>query len=686
MLEKYPLVMQEYPYDCGAASLLMIIRYFKGDYSFEELRKITFTDKDGCNALNIKDAAFSLGIDAHVVKGEVKDLKSYHFPLIAHLKNKHFVVVYAVDLLKKRVILADPGVGRQVISLKEFEDLISKNYILFDKPLNLNLEFSSYMKNILYKFLVKEKAPLFFITLNSLIYTFGMIFLGLETKYLIDLVLVYQNNLNLKAFFIIFLSVLVIKNISDGFRKQCVLLINKKLDYLLTSDLFKHIISLPTLYYKNRTTGDILKRVDEINVLKGVFIQLIVSFTDILVFFISFLFLYQINSILAKLVFSMVVINTFINLVLSKVYSRNIRKLKTFGSKLNTKLNEDISNILAIKGYQLEDKKAFLFDEMYGNYLLENELLERIKLKEDTLKIIIGDILRIIILFIGGKLVVLEKLAVGDLLAFFSIFLIFKESFFSLDGIYFNLIEFNEIIRRLDEMYAVKKEDLGVKKLTKRSFVGEIKFQNFSYSYKKEILKDISLKIAPNSRVLLMGKSGSGKSTLLKALVRYVEVSLGDILIDDKSINDYSLVDLRRNILYVSMDEKIYSDSLYNNIVLGRKVDYDEFLKVAKISKIEELVKDNPFKYESVVWEDGVNFSTGEKARIILGRALLSNAKIIMLDEIFMHIEKEKEALILKDMFESFPYKTFIIISHRKTNTKLYTHKYKIEEGKLYEL
>ena len=162
--------------------------------------------------------------------------------------------------------------------------------------------------------------------------------------------------------------------------------------------------------------------------------------------------------------------------------------------------------------------------------------------------------------------------------------------------------------------------------------------------------------------------------------MNYFAPDKGEVLINNKSISSYNLINIRKDITYISQNETIYKDSLYNNIVLNESIIYDEFLNICKICKVDEIVNKHKFKYDMNLEEDGFGLSGGEKSRIFLARALIKKSSIYIFDETLSNIDVEKEKEILKNVFDNFKTSTFIVITHRLVNKKLFNKVYDLNE------
>lgn len=169
-------------------------------------------------------------------------------------------------------------------------------------------------------------------------------------------------------------------------------------------------------------------------------------------------------------------------------------------------------------------------------------------------------------------------------------------------------------------------------------------------------------------------------------LVRYLEIPYGYISINNIDINHYHIDKLRNNITYVSQQEYLFTNSIYNNIVLNRNIDSKKISKILKLTLVDKILEKNKLNIESLVEENGFNFSGGERQRIILARALVKESDIYIFDEALNQIDVENEKIILENIFKYLKNKTIIVISHRFNNNDLFDKVLSLEKGKINEI
>lgn len=214
-----------------------------------------------------------------------------------------------------------------------------------------------------------------------------------------------------------------------------------------------------------------------------------------------------------------------------------------------------------------------------------------------------------------------------------------------------------------------------------------IAYEDVSFTYpnrEESVFENISVDIKKGEKVALIGESGIGKSTFIKLLMRFWDVSSGKVIIDKKNLKEIPTSDLRDNQILVSQETYLFNDSIEENIKIGNKeATREKVIEAAKKASIHEFIKTLPKGYETKVGELGGNLSSGEKQRIGLARAFLSNGEVLILDEPTSNLDTLNEGEILKAIKENCEDKTIILISHRKSTTAVCEKVYKLENKTL---
>jgi subfamily B ATP-binding cassette protein MsbA len=214
-----------------------------------------------------------------------------------------------------------------------------------------------------------------------------------------------------------------------------------------------------------------------------------------------------------------------------------------------------------------------------------------------------------------------------------------------------------------------------------------INFKNVNFSYEVNegpTLQSINLKFEGGKMTSLVGHSGSGKSTILNLIPRFYDAKSGDIIIDDQSIYGSTIESLRSEISMVSQETTLFDDTIKNNIKYGRQEATDEeVFKVAKLSYCDEFINNLPNKFDTLIGENGVRLSGGEKQRLSIARAMMKKSSIILLDEATSSLDSETESKIQDALQILTKNKTTIVIAHRLSTILNSNNIYVIDKGKI---
>ena len=236
----------------------------------------------------------------------------------------------------------------------------------------------------------------------------------------------------------------------------------------------------------------------------------------------------------------------------------------------------------------------------------------------------------------------------------------------------------------IDKVHEIK-EKIDAKNLQVNK--GQIELKDVEFKYQKEnnqILNSINLDIPGGKMTALVGHSGAGKSTILNLIPRFYDVDTGDIKIDNQSIYDTTIFSLRKNISLVGQDTTLFDDTIKNNILYANSNASDEEVQeAAKHSFANEFIENLPKKYETVIGENGVRLSGGEKQRISIARAILKKTPIILLDEATSSLDAETESKIQKAIQFLTKGRTTIVIAHRLSTILNADKIYVIDNGKV---
>lgn len=687
------IVLQDGIKDCGICCLLSIIRFYGGEVSKEYLRELTNTTKDGVTLYNLIEASRKIGFSAEGVSGKIEDIEVNNLPCIAHIninkKFKHFIVIYKINSEKHQLTIMDPAKGKKTISFSEFNLLSSNNYLFINPRKKLPIYKK---KKIIYRIIRKLFASnkktiivLIILTLNFFCLT---IVLSFHFKYLLEYSINYKISNIVPKISIIIGIIYLLKNMINYLKNILLNKWNILFDINLFEDTYKQILLLPYLYFKNRTTGEIISRFRDLNTIREYLTTLFCTTTTDLFSIIIFIIIMLEFNIKLTLIININILIIIIYIILSSKYKKKmIKKIHKNEDIINSYLIQGISNVDTIKGSHLEKRMIDKFNINYNafqesiyNY---NNFLEI----ENFTKSTINDLIYILILGIGSYLVIKNKMTLSNLIVYQTLVNYYLRSIINVIGILSNYGSFKVSLDRVEELYMLDEENFKNNYFyLPYNLDGNIDINNLNYKIgTKIIFNNLHLNIRKGERILLSGDSGCGKSTLVKMLMRYIETNFNTIKISGIDINHYHLQNIRSNITYVTSNEYLFNDTLKNNICLYKEYPEEDIFKVCEICLVDEIMKNKENYLDIIIEENGFDLSNGERQRIILARSLLKKTNIYIFDEALAQIDINREKKILESIFKYLENKTIIVISHRFNNKKMFDRILKLEKGQIYE-
>lgn len=683
---KYQFVRQDNLKDCGIACLMMIIKHYGGQVNYEYLRSMSKTDSNGTTAYHLIDVSKKLGFDAKGVRCNLSDLNHNNItlPCIAHVtinsSYEHYIVIYKINFKKQTLIIADPADSIKTITFSEFEQIWNNILII----LNTNtIPNTNYEEKSLLKFIIQinqgQKKFIIYIFTLSLITTIFSILITFFLEFMLD-ALNYGKRHYLILVFLLFLLFNLLKVMCEFFRNKLLIMFSQKIDLLLTTGTFKKIILLPYHYFRSRTTGDVISRITDVSIIKDFITKISVSlFIDLLLALLSFVILLFINKTLFLISLIILTIYSIIIVLFNKYYDKNLVDIQNKKANAMSYMVESISAFESVKGTSLENQTITKLEEEYSTYLNQTFKVENVYNFQTLLKELVNNIGFVIIIFIGCLLIMDNKLTFGQLLSFNTLLSYFLDPLKNIVNMDLDIKKSKIAFTRITNLELEHKDNA----LVEKKMLGSIKASKLNYTYndKKVILNNVNFNISTGNKVMLIGKSGGGKSTLVKLIMKYYECNRNQLFIDNVDINDYKVSSIKDNIVYISQNEMLFTDSLYNNIVYNRNIDIEDFLKIEKMCMIEDIIKENNAGFNMMLEENGFNISGGERQRIVLARSLLSKFNILIIDEGLNQMDISLERKILKNLFNEYKNKTIIIVSHRLENMDLFDQVLELSNG-----
>ena len=378
--------------------------------------------------------------------------------------------------------------------------------------------------------------------------------------------------------------------------------------------------------------------------------------------------------------------------VSAKTLGKRINKVTTEAQQksgyLTTYLVELFKNHKLIKIFQKEEYEKNRADKYLSNLKEKNQKIQTVFIRLSPIMETLTGIMIAVLIFYSGKLISNNELDINNFFSFLAAMMLAYQPVRALSGLNMTLNQgvsaASRILPIIDQKNVIK-ESLDAKSIQIKKSNVEFKNVNFSYNVEEKItLNSINLKFMGGKMTSLVGHSGSGKSTILNLIPRFYDAQSGDILIDDQSIYNSTLKSLRNQISMVSQETTLFDDTILNNIKYAKETATDdEIYHSARLSFCEEFINKLPNKFDTLIGENGVRLSGGEKQRLSIARAMLKKSSIILLDEATSSLDAETEAKIqdaLKTLTEG---KTTIVIAHRLSTILNSSNIYVINSGKV---
>ena len=353
---------------------------------------------------------------------------------------------------------------------------------------------------------------------------------------------------------------------------------------------------------------------------------------------------------------------------------------------LNTYLIEIFKNHKLIKIFQKENYEINRADSHVEKLKDKNKKIRLIYVRISPIMETFTGIMIAILIYYSGKLIFNGEIDINNFFSFLAAMMLAYQPVRSLATVNMAINQGLSAARRIlpiiDQKNSIieKNDDTDLKINN-----GTVKFENVSFKYdseEKKVLKSINLELEGEKMTALVGHSGSGKSTILNLIPRFYNILDGDIKIDNQSIYNTKIFSLRKNISIVSQDTTLFDDTIKNNIAYANlDASDEEIIEAAKLSYSEEFINNLPNKYDTIIGEDGVRLSGGEKQRISIARALLKKSPIILLDEATSSLDSETEEKIQKAINILTKNRTTLVIAHRLTTILNSNKIYVINDG-----
>jgi ATP-binding cassette subfamily B protein len=691
VLHRYPWVEQQSSSDCGAACLSMICRYWGKHFPLHVLRERANVGRAGASLKSLGNAAEGLGFHARPVRASLNRIAEQKNPWIAHWEGFHYVVVYQVR--GDRVTLADPAIGRRVVSRQEFQAKWT-GYALLLEP-TIHLQDTEIKQASLARFL-SALSPyrvliLQIILVSLLIQVFGLV-TPLFTQIILDKVVV-QRSLNTLNVFALGLVLFGIWGICMGAVRQYLLsYFSNRLDLTLISSFISHTLTLPLRFFESRRVGDIMTRVQENQKIQRFLIgQVVLAWLDFLTGIVYLGLMLYYNWRLTLLVLTLIPPIVLLTLGATPLLRKVSREIFSEAVEQNSSLVEMMTGIATVKAAATEREARWRWENLLTSQLNAQFRGQKLGIWLQATSGLINSLGSTMLLWYGATLVIQEQLTIGQFVAFNMMVGYVISPVLALTALWDELQEVLISVERLNDVFEARPEAaVQQAMLILPPLQGEVKFENVTFRYgedeERNTLQNISLDVSPGQTIAIVGRSGSGKSTLVKLLQGLYHPNKGRIWIDGHDLRHVLPQSLRSQLGVVPQECFLFSGTILENITLYRsEFSLEQIVEVAKLAEAHAFIQALPLGYNTKVGERGSMLSGGQRQRIAIARALLGNPQILILDEATSSLDTESERRFQRNLAQISRDRTTFIIAHRLSTVRNADHIIVIDQGVLVE-
>ena len=480
------------------------------------------------------------------------------------------------------------------------------------------------------------------------------------------------------------------KGVSLYLAKTIMIGVGEEVKKILQSDMLKSFIEADTQFIEDKHTGKYISNLtfDVTKITKLLTDALLSVFKDSLTLFgLMFVMFYQ-NWKLSLIALVMIPLAS----IMARTLGKRIRKVTTEAQEksgfLTTYLIEIFKNHKLIKIFQREKYENNRADKYIDALKEKEKKIGIVFVRSTPIMETLTGIMIAILIFYSGKLILNNEIGISNFFSFLAAMMLAYQPVRSLATLNLAVNQGISAAKRIlpiidNKKHIVDNKDSSPLKLSK----GNVKFLNVSFKYNNKeghVLNSINLNIEGGRMTSLVGHSGAGKSTILNLIPRFYDRISGDILIDGSSIYTATISSLRKNISLVSQDTTLFDDTIKNNIAYASPDAEDkDIIEAAKLSFSEEFINKLPNKYNTLIGENGVRLSGGEKQRLSIARAMLKKSSIVLLDEATSSLDAETENKIQEAINYLTKNRTTLVIAHRLSTILNSDKIYVIDNGKV---
>ncbi len=678
--------------DCGVACLLSVIKYYGGDAKIERLRELSGTTKQGTTLLGLYQAANEIGLFAEAYEADISNLIQQEEPCILHIiknqKLQHYVVYYGVE--GEDLVISDPAEGVKLVSKQELEkQWQSKTLLLLKKTEALTEEKTiksdkwSWIRE-----LVKED-----ITILSLALALGVFIailslsIAVFSQHLIDEILPLRDTFKLYMGAGLLIILLIGQSGLGYIRQLFILRQSRDFNNRIIDDFYQTLLRLPIPFFQNRKTGDLIARMNDAGRLQRTITFLFAEvMIDVLMIITASIYILTQSFLLGSFVLLCVPVYFGLTWYYNEEILTGQRCVMAAHAANESNYVDTIQGIATIKIANKETFFSNLTRSVFGYFQDQIFRLGKVGIGFGLWANVIGVLFSVTVLVFSSILVLNSEIQIGALVAIFQMTsqLIPSANRLALTNI--QIQEARVAFDRLYEFTSLEPEEYGeeteaanIEKLT------SIQVQDITFRFpgRSQLLKGVEFEVRKGEIVSLLGESGCGKTTMLHILQKFYKPESGSIIInEDHNLEDIPISSWRPKIASVFQEVKMFNGTLLENICLGDiREEAQKVVDFCRKFGLNTYFERFPQQYATILGEDGVNISGGQKQLVALARALYQKPELLLLDEPTSAMDRKTETNVLSLLNRLKKEMAIILVTHRVQSAKQADRIYIIEEG-----
>ena len=459
----------------------------------------------------------------------------------------------------------------------------------------------------------------------------------------------------------------------------------------IREELFDHLQKLDFKFFDSRPTGKILSRViSDVNALKGVLEKLVLTLIPDAVMLIAIIVVMLVKDFrLALAAMAGLPILLVSLLTLENLCHKNWKIVRKKSSNVSAFVHEEIAGIRIVKSYNAEGETLDTFDNLIGEH--KGSFLKAVRINDmyNSFIEISWAVSSFAMYFVGIKVIGIDKLSIGTLLAFGTYISLFWQPIANLGDFYNQLISNIAAAERVFEVMDTPPEirdGEGVEIMP--DIEGSVTFDDVTFSYEDgvKVLKDVSFDIKPGEMIALVGPTGAGKTTVVNLISRFYDAEKGRVLIDGHDVKDVTIESLRNQMGIMTQDNFLFSGTIRENIRYGKLDATDEEIEAAaKTVNAHDFIMKLEKGYDTELAERGSGLSVGQRQLIAFARTILSNPKILILDEATSSIDTKSELMVQAGIAAILKGRTSFVIAHRLSTIRRADRIFVVDDGRIVE-